>query len=189
MTATIDRRQRPLMDRIRRVRNITPSAERTLVVVPSAALRPAIANILARVRVALPNADILVLDDSSDGTADCAERLARHLGHISVLRAPVSLDPIGTGDPATVYGRSHGYELLLTLGSSVAGRRPRQTAAEDDPVDNRSNPSHPVRRRALHEFGPPGRRIADDHAAEGRASASAPRQGARHKFPKTRWAI
>ena len=159
MTATIDRRQRPLMDRIRRVRNTAPSAERTLVVVPSAALRPAIANILARVRVALPNADILVLDDSSDGTADCAEHLARHLGRISVLREPASFDPIGTSDPATVYGRSHGYELLLTLGSGVAGQQTRQVPAEHDPLDDRSNPVSPVRRRA------------------------------RHEFPKTRWAI
>ena len=189
MTATIDRRQRSLMDRIRRVRNIAPSAERTLVVVPSAALRPAIANILARVRVALPNADILVLDDCSDGTADCAERLARHLGHISVLREPPSLDPIGTSDPATVYGRSHGYELLLTLGSSAAGQPPRQTAAEHDPLDNRSTPGPPVRRRARHEFGPSGRRIANDRAAEARASASVPSQRTRPKFPKTRWAI
>ena len=189
MTATIDRRRRPLMHRIRRARNITPSAERTLVVVPSAALRPAIANILARVRVALPNADILVLDDSSDGTADCAERLARHLGHISVLREPVSDDPIGLGDPATVYGRSHGYELLLTLGSSVAGRQPRQIAAEEDPLDNRSNPSPPVRRRAQHEFGPSDRRRANDRASEPGVTASVPSQGARHTFPKTRWAL
>lgn len=172
MTATIARRLRPLMHRIRRARNIAPSAERTLVVVPSAALRPAIANILARVRVALPNADILVLDDSSDGTADCAERLARHLGHISVLREPASNDPIGSADPATVYGRSHGYELLLTLGSSVAGRQSRQTATEDDPLDNRSNPSPPVRPRAHDGFGPSGRRSANERAAEAGVTAS-----------------
>ena len=48
-----------------------------------------IEEFLRRARAALPEADILVLDDNSpDGTADIAERVAAELGQIEVLRRP-----------------------------------------------------------------------------------------------------
>ena len=48
-----------------------------------------IEEFLRRARAALPEADILVLDDNSpDGTADIAERVGAELGQIEVLRRP-----------------------------------------------------------------------------------------------------
>lgn len=117
MNITIDRNKRQLKRRARLHSSVAPNTERTLVVVPTTALRRGIANTLARVRVALPDADILVVDDdSSDGTADCAERLAHHLGNISVLRASGSVDAVSSDFSAAIDGRAHGYQLLLTLG-------------------------------------------------------------------------
>ena len=132
MTITIDRHKRPFMQRARRDERVEPTVERTLVVVPTTALRPAIANTLARVRVALPDADILVVDDdSSDGTADCAERLAQHLGHISVLRASNADDTLHSDDSASSYGRARGYQLLLTLELPDTAVSGGQTSADD----------------------------------------------------------
>jgi dolichol-phosphate mannosyltransferase len=60
---------------------------RVLVVVPTYQEAANIANILGRVRAAVPSADLLVVDDGSpDGTADMAEAVGRELGRISVLR-------------------------------------------------------------------------------------------------------
>ena len=51
-----------------------------------------IEEFLRRARAAVPDADILVLDDNSpDGTADIAERVGIELGQIDVLRRPGSV--------------------------------------------------------------------------------------------------
>jgi dolichol-phosphate mannosyltransferase len=48
-----------------------------------------ISELLRRVREALPDADILVLDDNSpDGTADVAEKEGAEVGFVEVLRRP-----------------------------------------------------------------------------------------------------
>src|SRR5260370_12334045 len=63
---------------------------RTLVVTPTYVEAENINEFLRRTRAALPNADILVVDDNSpDGTADIAEAAAAALGSIDVLRRPV----------------------------------------------------------------------------------------------------
>jgi len=62
---------------------------RTLVVTPTYEEVENIAEFLHRAREAVPDADILVVDDNSpDGTADLAEALAGELGRIEVLRRP-----------------------------------------------------------------------------------------------------
>ncbi len=61
----------------------------TLVCIPTYDEAENIDAILRAVRAALPSADVLVLDDNSpDGTADLAEKVAAELGQISVLRRP-----------------------------------------------------------------------------------------------------
>lgn len=60
---------------------------RTTVVVPTYEEIDNIELLCRSVREALPDADILIVDDSSpDGTADRAEQLGRELGRIEVLR-------------------------------------------------------------------------------------------------------
>jgi dolichol-phosphate mannosyltransferase len=62
---------------------------RVLVCTPTYDEAPNIEELLQRARAALPDSDILVLDDNSpDGTADVAERVAGELGRIEVLRRP-----------------------------------------------------------------------------------------------------
>src|SRR6478735_7738272 len=63
------------------------AAVRPLVVLPTYNEALNIAEVLEKVRAAVPHAQILVVDDGSpDGTADLAEELGRELGNVSVLR-------------------------------------------------------------------------------------------------------
>lgn len=62
---------------------------RVVVVVPTYNEVENIGELCRRVRDALPDAQILVVDDASpDGTADAAERLAGAIGDVDVLRQP-----------------------------------------------------------------------------------------------------
>ncbi|MFZ6002456.1 MAG: polyprenol monophosphomannose synthase [Actinomycetota bacterium] len=62
---------------------------RTLVVMPTYQEAPNIVEALTRLRAAVPEADVLVVDDSSpDGTADIAKAAAHDLGQIDVLVRP-----------------------------------------------------------------------------------------------------
>ena len=62
---------------------------RTIVVLPTFNEQENVAGILAAVRVAVPDADVLVVDDNSpDGTASVVEEVAADLGQIKLLRRP-----------------------------------------------------------------------------------------------------
>lgn len=62
---------------------------RTLVIIPTYLEADNIAEVLRRVRAAAPQADVLVVDDSSpDGTADLAKTSNEELGQIDVLSQP-----------------------------------------------------------------------------------------------------
>jgi dolichol-phosphate mannosyltransferase len=62
---------------------------RTVVVIPTFNERENIAALLHAVRRAVPDADILVVDDNSpDGTAELAEATASEVGHVKLLRRP-----------------------------------------------------------------------------------------------------
>jgi dolichol-phosphate mannosyltransferase len=62
---------------------------RTVVVIPTFNERENIAALLHAVRRAVPEADILVVDDNSpDGTAELAEATASEVGHVKLLRRP-----------------------------------------------------------------------------------------------------
>ena len=62
---------------------------RALIVTPTYQEAANIGEFLARVRAAVPEADVLVVDDGSpDGTADLAEAEGRRSGGVEVLRRP-----------------------------------------------------------------------------------------------------
>jgi len=70
-----------------------PSAEapasRIVVVMPTYNERQNLESVAARVRAALPTADLLVVDDSSpDGTGDLADKLAEADPHVQVMHRP-----------------------------------------------------------------------------------------------------
>src|SRR3954453_751081 len=59
---------------------------RVLVVIPTYNERDNVESIVGRVRATTPDADVLVVDDSSpDGTGEIADRLAAADAHVKVL--------------------------------------------------------------------------------------------------------
>jgi len=63
-----------------------PSANRIVIVMPTYNERQNLESIAARVRAALPAADLLVVDDNSpDGTGDLADKLAETDPHVQVM--------------------------------------------------------------------------------------------------------
>ena len=119
---------------------------RVLVCTPTYIEAVNIEELLHRVRAALPDADILVLDDNSpDGTADVAERVGAELGQVEVLRRPAKR---GLGEAyraGFAVGIARGYDVLVpdrrrpvarprgaarsSIDDARAGRRPRDRVA------------------------------------------------------------
>ncbi len=88
------------------------AALRPLVVLPTYQEAENIEVVLRRIRAAVPEAAVLVVDDASpDGTADLAERCAAELGDIEVLRRP------GKGGLGGAY--RDGFALGLAAGHGV----------------------------------------------------------------------
>ena len=92
-----------------------------LLVTPTYLEADNIVEFLERARAAVPNIDILVVDDNSpDGTADLAEKTASDLGRIDVLRRP---EKIGLGDAyraGFAVGLDRGYELLVQIDADLS---------------------------------------------------------------------
>ena len=104
-----------------------------------------IEEFLRRARAALPEADILVLDDNSpDGTADIAERVAAELGQIEVLRRPEKRGLGNAYRAGFAIGIARGYDVICQIdadlshdpevlpelvGAIECGRRPRHRVA------------------------------------------------------------
>jgi len=89
---------------------------RTAVVVPTYQEAMNIVDIIGRVRAALPEADVVVVDDSSpDGTAKLAEQVGIEQGQVHVLVRP-RREGLG---PAYRHGWSwaidHGYEAVVSM--------------------------------------------------------------------------
>lgn len=126
MTATINQRMTKLTSRAHRRRRLQPISDRVLVVVPTYCEGSNIVSILARVRAAVPGADVLVVDDHSpDETASSAERLGYHLGRITVIQDAAES---GLSDPYRAgyeYGIAHDYDFLITMTPDRPSRLPR----------------------------------------------------------------
>src|SRR5436190_7960222 len=94
---------------------------RALAVTPTYLEADNIIAFLERARAAVPDVDILVVDDNSpDGTADLAEKAAADLGQIEVLRRPKK---IGLGDAYRAgfsVGIARGYEILVQIDADLS---------------------------------------------------------------------
>src|SRR5262245_21622533 len=94
---------------------------KTLIVLPTYDEATNIAEVLHRLRAAVPTADILVVDDSSpDGTAALARRAGAELGRVEVQVRPAKS---GLGS-AYRYGYGEGlrraYDVLVQMDSDLS---------------------------------------------------------------------
>jgi dolichol-phosphate mannosyltransferase len=109
--------------------------ERVAVVMPTYEERQNLESIAGRLRAAVPNADLLVVDDNSpDGTGDLADKLSETDPHIQVLHRT---DKAGLG-PAYIAGfrwaLERGYDAVVEMdadGSHQPEQLPQLLAALD----------------------------------------------------------
>jgi dolichol-phosphate mannosyltransferase len=139
---------------------------RTLVVLPTYEEADNIAEVLGRLRAAVPEADVLVVDDGSpDGTADVAKAVSHEIGGVDVLVRP------GKAGLGSAYlagfseGIARGYEVLVEMDSDLShdpGALPSLLAALEEGADlaigsryipGGSIPRWSVGRRALSRWG------------------------------------
>jgi dolichol-phosphate mannosyltransferase len=94
---------------------------RTLVVVPTYCEADNISELLQRVRFAMPDADVLVVDDGSpDGTADLARRLGQDAGQITVLDRPRKMGLGAAYRAGFAVGLERGYDVLVEMDADLS---------------------------------------------------------------------
>ncbi len=93
-----------------------PPGTRLLVSLATYNERDNLAELIAAVHAEVPQAEVLVIDDSSpDGTGELADRLSRSDPRVHVLHRPGKLG-LGTALLAAMrYAMDHDYDLLLNL--------------------------------------------------------------------------
>jgi dolichol-phosphate mannosyltransferase len=93
-----------------------PAVGRVLVIVPTYDERENLPRIVARLRAAVPEADVLVADDSSpDGTGDVADDLARADEHVHVVHRK-GKEGLGAAYlHGFAWGMEHGYDVLVEM--------------------------------------------------------------------------
>jgi dolichol-phosphate mannosyltransferase len=94
---------------------------RTLVITPTYDEAENVEEFLRRTRAEVPEADILVVDDNSpDGTADIAEKVAADLGRIEVFRRPLK-EGLGVAYRAGMTrGLEQDYEVVCHLDADLS---------------------------------------------------------------------
>jgi dolichol-phosphate mannosyltransferase len=99
----------------------SPGRARVLVVSPTYCEAENVEKFLTRVCTALPDADVLVVDDASpDGTAELAEECGRRLGRVSVLRRGAK-EGLGAAYRAGfTYGLARGFEILVEMDADLS---------------------------------------------------------------------
>ena len=139
---------------------------RTLVVLPTYQEADNIAEVLRRLRAAVPTADVLVVDDSSpDDTAGVAKVAGYELGGIDVM---VRAQKAGLGSAYRLgftEGLARGYDVLVEMDSDLShdpAALPALLRAVEGGADlaigsryvpGGSTPDWPFRRRSLSRYG------------------------------------
>lgn len=109
---------------------------RVAVLIPTYNERDNLPGIVARVRAAVPAADVLVLDDSSpDGTGELADAMAAEDGHVHVLHRPAK-QGLGMAYLAGFeWALERGYDAVVEMdadGSHQPEQLPALLAAADE---------------------------------------------------------
>ncbi|MGH2684532.1 MAG: polyprenol monophosphomannose synthase [Actinomycetota bacterium] len=139
---------------------------RMLVITPTYQEAPNITEFLHRLRAAAPDADVLVVDDSSpDGTAKLAEEVDKELGQIDVLLRPKK-EGLGVAYRAGMSeALARGHDVILQMDAdlshdpaAVASLRQAIDDGADMVIGSRyipggSIPHWPWHRRALSKYG------------------------------------
>ena len=94
---------------------------RVLVVLPTFNEAATIENILERVRKALPEASVLVVDDNSpDGTAKIAAEFGEKFGRVDILSRPGKLGLGSAYRDGFKWGLERGYEAMIEMDSDFS---------------------------------------------------------------------
>ena len=94
---------------------------RTLVVLPTFNEAENIVEVLGRLRAVVPEASVLVVDDSSpDGTADLAEQAGAELGQIEVMRRPAKSGLGSAYRDGFRHGITLGFDVLVEMDSDLS---------------------------------------------------------------------
>jgi dolichol-phosphate mannosyltransferase len=88
----------------------------TLIIIPTYLEAENVAEVVRQVRASAPDADLLVVDDSSpDGTADIAKETGAEVGHVEILVLPEK-GGLGVAYRAGFrHGFSHGYDVIVQM--------------------------------------------------------------------------
>jgi len=139
---------------------------RPLIVLPTYNEAENIADVLRRARAAVPDAGILVVDDSSpDGTADVARAAAGEIGNLDILSRPRKSGLGSAYRDGFKWGRARGFDVLIEMDSDFShdpADLPRLLKGIDDGADlvigsryvpGGEIPHWPWHRRALSKYG------------------------------------
>lgn len=137
-----------------------------LVVLPTYQEAENVAEVIRRVRASTPEAEILVIDDSSpDGTADVAKAAGHELGAVEIMVRPAKSGLGSAYRTGFGLGCQRGYDVLVEMDSDLshdpASLRSLLDAVADGAdlaigsryVPGGAIPNWPARRRALSRLG------------------------------------
>lgn len=94
---------------------------RTIVIIPTYLEAENIADVLGKVRNAVPEADLLVVDDSSpDGTADLARAAGEELGRVEVIVRPGKDGLGGAYRAGFKHAFARGYEVVVQMDADLS---------------------------------------------------------------------
>jgi dolichol-phosphate mannosyltransferase len=139
---------------------------RVFVSVPTYKEAENIEELLRRMRAAVPDAHILVIDDGSpDGTAEIADKVGVELGGIEVLRRPGKSGLGAAYRAGHAIGVARGYDVMVQIDADLSHQPealPAMLAAVEDGADlaigsryveGGAIPHWPVYRLALSRWG------------------------------------